>query len=105
MNEIPRNEASDWETEEVPIGYVQSGLTVVINQGQGPRAFLVEKTVFNSRRQDDGGYFNTHTLVLTPIPAAVGERFEIKCQAGTNVVVVYGKGRRPIALPPRPRRV
>lgn len=76
------------------------GTTLLVDRGQGAVLFQVEAFRFKSTRQDDGSYINKHILTSGP-PADGGDPWVLELPAGSDVVAVYRKGRRPTSFPPR----
>lgn len=92
--------SSDFERERIPVEYAQPGTTLLVDRGQGAVLFQVEALRFQSTQQDDGSYLNKYTLTSGP-PAGGGDPWVLELPAGSDVVAVYRKGRRPTGFPPR----
>jgi hypothetical protein len=69
---------------QVSIDYVQTGNSLAIDEGLGRQLFQVEEVQFHSKRQDDGSYRNTYTIVSEPLQTT-GKPWEVTCPAGTIV--------------------
>jgi hypothetical protein len=90
----------DYETEAIPVEYAQPGTTLLYDWGEGPQLFQVESFGMSSRQQDDGSYVTTFKL-KSGATTSGGEPWTLELPAGTNVVAVYQKGRRPSSFPAR----
>jgi len=91
---------SDIESELIPVEYVQTGYSLAIDRGQGPQLFQVQAIRFQSTRQDDGSHINRYTLT-SEAPADGGDPWVLELPAGSTVVALYRRGRRPATFPPR----
>ncbi len=89
-----------YERELIPVEYVNTGCTLLIDRGQGAQLFQVERFRHQVTTQDDGSYVGTYTLT-SRLPAGGGDPWVLELPAGSDVVAVYPKGRRPVAFPPR----
>lgn len=92
--------SSDYERELIPVEYAQPGTTLLVDRGQGAVLFQVEGLRVKSTRQDDGSHLTKYTLTSGP-PVGGGDPWTLELPAGSDVVAVYRKGRRPMGFPPR----
>jgi hypothetical protein len=90
----------DYETEAIPIQHARPGTTLLYDWGERPQLFQVEELGFSSKLQDDGSYVNTFKLTSDK-PTSGGDPWVLELPAGTPVVAVYKKGKRPISFPRR----
>lgn len=90
---------NDIQSELIPIEYVKTGYSLAVDRGQGAQVFVVHAVKVQSARQDNGEYLTRYTLRSEPVDG--GDPWTLEVPAGGFVTVLYQKGRRPAALPPR----